>query len=1017
LFVGLEKHKLVTYSQQTLSLHANVCAFFSFEYLPLLTCSPIQSVPRSRLGLGQYHPQAPLIFMPRTSGKKNQHNGRHENGLVGPGKRISKQKSNGHINGSARGAASEDTAQFTSSPSLPLNGQTANESNASAPDAKRDTLLDPRSILKHQDPETSIDGQDNSTSLSMAQNGPIDGKHRRSDAVPPKTKLTYDINPVHLASTILRSCPGTDTVALLIFLLALPSMMLTIIQAFFASLTFMPPNGFTPGTLWSFLDLFQSPAGAPSLVTMTVVDLICCGAWFCLWTWARRFALDLAQVQIAMTLGGGGSGKGGGVNSVCVALVLLVHLVRSRGVRDFFFGNIMYARLSAYPSVASFLQYLPSQADFGDSPETPSTIRSLIAIHIIAQAMMALIRRWVANTPGTATVKSSKRTDPEALAGTQNTQELQTVDSIVSLGSSSGVDYQPPPTPGLKDGKEKGVSAKKRRRQANQVRSRQPFWAALASTKVHVMREYEHTRGNYKTSGGQDATTQDAVPGDELVWITGVDSSTIQFEASNIGVGWQEQDAAELEHCNKPITVRINGAEWTLCLEEISDSQDSSSARWRGEIQQLVPNCTYECSFSRTHDKTDFACISIKTPAISDKDLPKALAPIVMRHPGQPSSPTTTIKTSIQSSEAKLAESRNRMTKARRTHKATLARVEKEVETLGTRLKSSSDDKKQHQKLLQAERSIKQTEEAIARIDSQLEDLAAIPEEDSEEYSMKKKDFQERNASLTAANGTLETAKASASTDSAAANADLQSVVERKKRLVARQARLTEQYDRITEANAQGLNEKERKAAESTARAFEEQKAELDFQQKFVFLQNELDRYRESTMATWQAITTYENQMRAQQDAMFRNDGSLTPEGNLPGTNPFSSGRSVGFPFAVPTASIHAAMTMSPVSEQPHSPFLAYANTLPDGGGARRARSGTNRSIGAGSNFSAEFDDADPIPPMPTNYEFDYKGANGRKGSGSSRGKNNDNGSPGVIGAGLSSPIRGRNSPAAKSFW
>lgn len=956
--------------------------------------------------------------MPRTSGRKNQHNGRHENGLVGPGKRISKQKSNGHINGSARGAASEDTAQPIPSSSAPLNGHLANESSASAAaDAKKDTLLDPRSNLKHQDSETSIDGQDSSTNFTMAQNGSIDGKHRRSDVPPSKATSAYDINPVHLASTILRSCPGTDTVALLIFLLALPSMMLTIVQAFFASLTFMPPTGFTPGTLWSFLDLFQSPVGAPSLITMTLVDLICCLLWFGLWTWARRFALDLAQVQIAMTLGGGNSGKGGGVNGVCVALVLLVHLVRSRGVRDFFFGNILYAKLSSYPTVAIVLQYLPSQADFGDSMETTSTIRSLIAIHIIAQALMASIRRWLSNTPGTATVKSSKRIDPEALAGTQNTQELQIMDSIVSVASSSGVDYQPPPTPGLKDGKDKAVSAKKRRRQANQIRSRQPFWAALASTKVHVMREYEHTRGSYKTSGIQDSTTQEVAPGDEIVWITGVDSSTIQFEASNLGVGWKEQDAAESSRCSKPIEVRINGAEWVFCLEEIPASDDSSSTHWKGEIQGLAPNCTYECSFSRTGDRTDFACVSIKTPAISDKDIPKALAPPATRHSGPPSSGTTTIKRSIESSEARLADAQKRLAKARKAHKTTLAKVEKDVEGLNSRLGSGGDDQKQRQKLLQAERSIKQTEEAIAGIVSQLEDLEAIPEEDSEEYSIKKKDFQERNTSLAAANQTLQAAKASASTEIAHVNTELQSVVERKKRLVARQARLTEQYDRITEANAQGLNEKERKAAESAARAFEEQRAEHDFQEKFIFLQTDLDRYREHTSAAWQEITAYEAQMRAQQDAMFRNGGALTPEGNLPGTNPFSSNRSIGYGFSIPTSSIHAATTMPPLSEQQHSPFLAYANTLPDGG-ARRARSSTNRSTGAGSNFSADFDDADPIPPMPTTYEFDFKGLNGRKGSGSGSSREKNSGSPGIIGTGLGSPIKGRNSPGQpKSIW
>jgi hypothetical protein len=946
-------------------------------------------------------------------GRKNQHNGRHENGLVGPGKRITKQKSNGHINGSPRGATTEEAVPATSS--ALLNGQATNGTSAYATDSKKDALLDPRLSLKQQDSETSIEGLDNMTN-GNAQYGSIDGKHRKSDAVPPKAKSAYDINPVHLASTILRSCPGTDTVALLIFLMALPTMMLTIVQAFFASLTFMPPSGFTPGTLWSFLDLFQSPAGAPSYVTITFVDGICFVLWFCLWAWARKFALDLAQIQIALTLGGGNSGKSSSVNGVCVTMVLLVHLVRSRGVRDFFIGNMLYAKLSAYPSVANILQYLPSQSDFGDSLETPSTIRSIIAVHIIAQALMSYARRSLTNTSGTATTKSSKRTDPEALAGTQNVQDLQTVDSMTSMGSASGVDYQPPPTPGLKDGKDKAVSAKKRRRQANQIRIRQPFWAALASTKVHVMREYEHTRGSYKTSNQQENTIQDASSSDEIVWITGVDSSTINFEAANIDTDGQDDDPSQSASYNKPITVGINGASWQVCLEKLMDDKDTST-RWKGEITGLAPNCTYECSFTRSYDNVEFACISVKTPAISDKDLPKALTPAAMRHSGQPSSPISTIRTSIQSSEAKLAEARNRMTKTRRTHKLALAKVEKDVEALNSRLKSSSDDKKQQQKLLQAERSIKQTEEATAEVESHLQQLAAIPEENSEEYLIKKKDYQERNTSLTTATETLEAAKAIATVEIAAVNSEFSTVTARKERLVGRQAKLTEQYERITEANAQGLNEKERKAAESAAKASEQRRIEREYQEKFSFFQEEMRRYQERTASAWQDVSLYETQERAQRDAMMRNTGPLTPEGNLPGTNPFPPTRFYGFGFGLPGSSIHTATTMPPLNEGQHSPFLAYANTLPDGA-ARRARSSTNRSAGAGSNFSADFDDADPIPPMPTTYDFDViKGINGRKGSGSSRGKNN--GSPGVIGAGLGSPIRGRNSPGQppKSIW
>jgi hypothetical protein len=144
-----------------------------------------------------------------------------------------------------------------------------------------------------------------------------------------------------------------------------------------------------------------------------------------------------------------------------------------------------------------------------------------------------------------------------------------------------------------------------------------------------------------------------------------------------------------------------------------------------------------------------------------------------------------------------------------------------------------------------------------------------------------------------------------------------------------------------------------------------------------------------------------EKQEMAQRQMMLSNNGPLTPEGELPGTR--------GLPqHARPYAfgSFHAFPNSPFIPEVQGSPFAAYAKTLPTID-QRRPRSNTNQSAGGISNFSADFEDADPIPPMPTTTEYDTAG---RKGSGSSRGKNN--GSPaGVIGGALRSPQRGSYSP------
>src|SRR5271170_6340105 len=178
--------------------------------------------------------------MPRNLGaKKNQHNHKHENGLVGPGKRITKQRSNGQLNGSPR-APHPDTPPLTpvTSTSL-LNSRPDHDTNDSQSDARQDGLGDTRkNALRTRDSESSYDGQDFTAHRVLRQHSE-DGTLQTST----KSKPSHDVTSFQLASTILKSCTAYDTIALLILLLQLPTIILILVEALFASLTFMPPAG------------------------------------------------------------------------------------------------------------------------------------------------------------------------------------------------------------------------------------------------------------------------------------------------------------------------------------------------------------------------------------------------------------------------------------------------------------------------------------------------------------------------------------------------------------------------------------------------------------------------------------------------------------------------------------------------------------------------------------------------------------------------------------------------------
>ena len=942
--------------------------------------------------------------MPRNPGaKKNQHNHKHENGLVGPGKRITKQRSNGQLHTTPRGAH-PDTPPLTpvTSNSL-LAVQPDHDANGAQSEAKQYGPSDSRrNTLRAGDSESSYDGQD----LNANEKHSEDGTLRRQEQTSIKSKSSRDVTSFQLASAILKSCPAYDTIALLILLLQLPTIFLILVEALFASLTFMPPTGITFGSMFSLFDIFQGSAGAPSLGTMLFVDAICFGMWFCLWTWAQNFALDLAQVQVAITLGGGGPEKSSRVNGICLCLVLLLHMVRSKGVRQFFFNFFFPPRIMSNPRVAQFTQFLPRESEFGNAPSPPSLVHSLLAVHIITQALMAFVRRRVASSQVTSSGKGTKRADPEATAGSQPVPDASTSETGVTGSSVAGSEItQPPPTPGLKDVKDKSVSAKKRRRQANQIRSRQPFWAALASTKVTVMREYEHSRGTTKAAGRHVDEVADLNAGDEVVWITHVDPSTIEFEVSNL----QAEDDQEggMAIYDRPFYVRINGARWlafTASYSKDDASKVDGTGRWIGEISGLTPNCTYTCTFVRADDDEEFSCITVKTP---DREFSSSIAAPPLRRSLGPSSPTTTIKNSIQNAEAKLNEARNRLTKSRRAHKAALSKVEKEVESYNTRLKSSSDDNKQKQKLLQAQNNIRQNEDATVSITAALDNLAVIPEEEVADHSSRKDAFHRQRQLLDAAIASKESVRLEGEHEISGVTSELNSIIARRERLTARQTRLAEQFDRITQANTQGMNEKERKAAESIAKEVDQARFEEHYHTQFTLINNEIQSLQRRTSQAWHEIHAFEQQASAQEQ-MMKNGGQLTPEGNLPGTNTSQQVSSRSFGFGFPNAPMAPPTTLSPELGN-GSPFPAYAKTLPPDN-CRRPRSASNRSGGAISNFSADFEDADPIPPMLAGNDFEVNVLAGRKDSGSSRGHNN--GSPGAMAmASLGSPVKGRGSP------
>lgn len=574
-------------------------------------------------------------------GRKNaasQHDRRNESGLAAPGKRVQRTKSNPTLNGAPNGHP--DAA-----PALPADAVDQHQQQQ----PPHTTQPAPTSAL---DSTPGAGALDNMPAAASACEGPpverlrsssdasLDAadaacRHAASSAAArvnghSKPSSVSMASLLAVPATILTSCPLRDVLAILIILLQLPPTVLTVVQFLFATLTFVPPQAGTPlsalSAFPSFTDIFQGSGGTPSLFTTIAADASILLVWLVLWVPVQNFFLDLAQAVIAIALGGAAAGKAGTTNGIfiCVVIIASNHLLRLGPLRQYIV-HLLWSGLAR-----GGLEFLTSPSSVPSSFENFSTPhgwpRSLLGIHILAQGVVRIIRRSLSRRDVAQSLPTGKKTDPEV-------GNLQRVNSTslhppVDVPNTSSTDGRPPgPSPALH--KDKASSSRRKRKQATHVRSQQPFWAALASTKVTVLKEMESSRA---ANDAEEANAKDANhignavwrSEDDRVWISEVGYSDISFRVSLFhGADMQEEEEDSSVGSgidkSKPFYIRVNGADWSSARIRQSTSLgyqgQEGTGFWVGEIFGLTALSNYFCEFVRTSDNEVFYSTSLITSA------------------------------------------------------------------------------------------------------------------------------------------------------------------------------------------------------------------------------------------------------------------------------------------------------------------------------------------------------------------------------------------------------------------
>ncbi|WPH04291.1 Hypothetical protein R9X50_00718000 [Acrodontium crateriforme] len=847
----------------------------------------------------------------------NQHDKRHESGLAAPGRRITKQRSNGLLNGHLNGKP----ISAVPAPALPATGLNSGfrfshpvDDSTSHTSARDDGIAAGSVARARTSSETSVeegglyamaDGQD------TAPTSPVVDVH----AAAFKHKAQSANGTMSTVSTILTYYPLRDAISILILLLSLPPTLVLVIQTLFASLTFVPPTaGISLSTLPNIKDMFNaSNLGYPALATILIVDLIFWVCWLPVWKPLQSIFLDLSQAVIAISLSGAAAGSGGPTYSIasCTLIVCVVHVLRYKAIHltalDYLRSVIhkldIGVPFDVPPIATSFFSSVPI-----DRGWVFTIVRTILGIHIVSQGVTTCIRRsLVKANERDQSVPTISKSDTEATAGSEPASRLSSgfnesnQQSHVSSNSEGRASVL---SPAQREGKSRESNTKKKKRQANQVRGQQPLWAAIASTKVTFVKEMEQrdaaddARDASSMNGKSSLTLATAAINatTNRIWISEVGATDISFsldlsidaakesvdniqEGLSIGAGIDK---------SKPFYVRVNGASWssTRIMSSATGEQSNNlyGDRFDGEIYGLAPLSSYHCEIVGIASGSVLCTVSFITQAAPSAEQAAAIVP-QPQHPAlRPSSPITTLKQSIQSAEAKLNEIRNRTRKVKKDQRSVHSDIRKEINVLKSKLESSGGlDDKQERRLLQINQHKNQAEEATAELKGQIDALGEIPSAELAEFEAKRRVWQAARDAKIKATKDYDNAKAEADRELNALKAEICQTENKREKLASRHTQRTQELEKLASKHQSDMTAKQKREFERAQVFQARQDEENQFRLHINTMEAEYMTISAKTQETYQQIASLQSWSTRPGFAGYTSPP--TPEGTIAGIN------------------------------------------------------------------------------------------------------------------------------------
>ncbi len=949
----------------------------------------------------------------------NQHDKRHESGLAPPGKRVTKKQSNGHLNAPSNGkpiAAGQPPALPNPIVNYEGSSQSAGREHVGLLEgAERDRTYSDASIE-----EGGQCGEMGDVRTEQMTSTEVSAAASRNPDVNTNTASGHAGSTCSSISTILAYYPLRDAIAILILLLSLPTTFVLVIQSLFASLTFVPPTtSLSFSTLPNIKEMFNSAnMGYPALATILIVDLIFWVFWLALAKPLQSLLLDLSQAVIAVSLSGAAASTGGPTYSIatCTTIVCVVHVLRYRAIH---LTALDYLRSVLHKvDIGAPLDFSFPAASFVSSPSVDTgwlftVFRTFLGLHLVSQGVTTCIRRSLvkANEQG-ANVPAIIRTDPEATAGSEPNTRSSTglVESAQHAAPTSSTDSRPPgPSPAHRDSRARESTSKKKRKQANQVRSQQPLWAAIASTKVTFVKEMEQrdAADDAREADRMDTTTNTTFTSNikhntNRIWIREVRDTEVLFGVElSSHAGRQSAEDAEAGTTissgidkSKPFYVRVNGAAWSstriMLVPDENHSDDTSAMRYEGEIFGLAPLSSYQCNAVGINDDNTLCSTGVITQPAPTPEQAASASSQPTHQALRPSSPITTLKQSIQAAEARLNETRNRTKKSKKDQRAGHADIKREINNFKLKLESSGgSDDKQEKRLQQIQTHKAQAEEATVQLKEKIDAMGDIPSDEIAQSDVVRSKWQSASNAKRNAENDMNNVKTEVDRDVSALKSEIAQMESKAEKQAGRLVQRTEDLKQAMSKQQADMTAKEKREFERAQVRQRRDKEGNDARSLIAELEQEAQMLGQKTHDAYQQIAALHSW---QQQPPPYYSSPPTPETAVPGAAVLGSPQSNGFPVFGP---------------QPyHSPFHSAQPSIGNVQGGPRGRSSSMLSQYSGfTDDGVEYSFAPEMPRTQFTWPL-HPSANGGAGFTDDRNHSEGSGS-----ASLNNGSTGSNSP------